>query len=406
LLAVGLLPIAPEPPLRSGTYLQNVTTDGAVVARIDPAPRQLGIWVREGDRNVFEHGEPSAQRRHAFAITGLRPGSAYNWTMADLATGDLVDEGVFATAPERDDAPVRFCAVGDSGHVPWWGWLQRLPLFHLPARWGWLPPSRQVAAIGRGLRQQAPDLWFHVGDVVYPRGEHRHWDVAFFRPFAEVLRTAPVYAVLGNHDAEHDGGRPLLANLVQPANDVTGDERLWSFAWGPVRFVGLDLLQPLHAGHPAVRFAARELAAAAEPWLVVIGHYPPFSASRQGDRQDLIEQLWPLLVAHGVDLMLCGNDHNYQAFHADGEPLVVVTGGGGKSLYELRDHPRLRRALSVFEFVTVDVVRTKLTLRVIGTDGRVLDELVLDKAAQVQAGTLRLDTASPRHRRIQALLPG
>jgi hypothetical protein len=311
---------------------------------------------------------------------------------------------VLTTAPARDDAPVRFCAVGDSGHVPWWGWLQNTPLLHLPARWGWLAPSRDVAAIGRQLRAQAPDLWFHVGDVVYPRGEHRHWEVAFFRPFADVLRTAPVYAVLGNHDAEHDGGRPLLQNLVLPENDLTGDERLWSFAWGPVRFVGLDLLQPVDASHPAIRFAARELAAATEPWVVVIGHYPPFSASRQGDRADLVEHLWPLLVAHGVDLMLCGNDHNYQRFHDPGEPVVVVTGGGGKSLYELKDHPRLRRALSVFEFVCVDVVRCKLTLRVLGTAGETLDDLVWDKAALVQQGKLVLDASSPRHRRIQALL--
>ena len=40
----------------------------------------------------------------------------------------------------------------------------------------------------------APDLWFHVGDVVYPRGQQRHYRQGFFRPFAELLRPGESYA--------------------------------------------------------------------------------------------------------------------------------------------------------------------------------------------------------------------
>lgn len=404
LFGASLLPILPNPPLQTGTYLQCVLTDSAVIARIDASPRQLEVEVRSGERVVATVREGSPRRRHALQVTGLAPGTAYGFALRD-ARGVAVDEGRFTTAPADDAAPVGFCAVGDSGHVPWWGWLQDSPLFYLPARWSWLPCSGDVAAIGARMSERHPALWFHVGDVVYPWGENRHYGVAFFRPFAEVMRHAPVYAVAGNHDAETDAGRPLFANLVLPTNPVTGDERLWSFRHGAVRFLGLDLLQELHPGHPTLRFAERELAAAEEPWIVVIGHYPPFSASRQGDRQDLIEHLWPLLVRYGADLMLCGNDHNYQRFGEAPEPVVVVTGGGGKSLYELKEHPRLREALSVFEFVDVRIERAVLTLRVIGEAGEELKQMVIDKAALVRDGRLVLDPSSPRHRRIRALFP-
>jgi hypothetical protein len=209
---------------------------------------------------------------------------------------------------------VRFAVVGDSGGLPWWVNVVRMPPIHWLARAGTLPLAGAVKRIGEQLAAARPDFWLHVGDVIYPRGEHRHFGPGFFDPFAAALRRAPVYAVLGNHDWEWDRGRPFLQNFELPDD---ADEQFFSFGWGPLRVVGLNLCHSVGV-EPGVAYLERALEHADEPWRVVVEHYPPWSASRQGDRPDLIERLVPELRRHRVDLLLCGNDHAYQRFSADG----------------------------------------------------------------------------------------
>lgn len=380
LIAAGTLaPVLPRPPLESGAYVQCVGTRSAHVCKIDAAPRRLQLVVRAPDgREVWRQGEAEARRRHDFLVEGLEPGRRHPFELLD-ADGGPVDAGSLKTAPEGPGAEVRFCVIADSGDVPWWGWCDGVPLLRLLGARHWLPCSSVVAAIGRQAARLEPDLWLHAGDIVYPYGEHRHYGPAFFRPFGDLLRHAPCYAVLGNHDFEKDGGRPALQNLVLPKNAVSGDERMWSFGFGPARFVGIDLLQAVDAGHPALRLLRAELGQATEPWRVVVGHYPPFSASRQQDRKDLVEHLWPLLRELKVDLYFCGNDHNYQRFGADGEPQIVVTGGGGKSVYEIGTHPRLRASHSGFQFCSVVIGKGSAKVRVLGPDGGTIDEFELRK---------------------------
>lgn len=406
--AIGLLfaPLLPNVPLQSGPYVQNVTHTSAVVARIAPSPVAHLLELRDSAGAVLRRVSSDAARRHAIELRELSPGTRYRYALYEQPDSQLIGEGSFSTAPDQDRAPVRFTVTGDSGHVPPWGWLQDTPLLHWPVRLGWLPPSATLAAIGTRMAAEQPDLWFHVGDVIYPRGEHRHWGIAFFRPYAELLAHAPCFAVAGNHDLEHDGGRPFQQNLILPGNDVSGDERMFSFAWGPIRFIGLDTNERLLPGHPVLAYAERELAAATEPWRIVIQHHPWWSASRQGDRSDLVMNLLPLLRRHGVDLVFCGNDHNYQRFGEPGEPVLVVTGGGGKSLYPIGEHRELRAAKSAYEYCAVEVAGAQLTLRVVDPTGKPIDTLILDKRRLAADGKLRLDPTRAADRRLQALLDG
>jgi hypothetical protein len=407
LLVAGLAfaPIVPDPPLQSGPYVQDVTATSAVVARIAPAACAHLLELRDARaQQVLRRVGSPAARRHAIRLDGLTPGTRYRYTLYEHPGGAEVGGGTFATAPAEDHAPVRFHVVADSGQTPAWIWVQNTPLLYWPAHWGWLPNAPTVTAIGARMAAYPADLWFHAGDVVYPRGEHRHWRTAFFEPFAAILASAPCQAVAGNHDVEHDGGRPFAQNLLLPGEAAAGNERMFSFAWGPVRFLGLDTNERLAPGHPVLAFAARELAAATEPWKVLIQHHPWWSASRQGDRADLVEHLLPLLLEHRVDVAFCGNDHNYQRLGEPGRVLLVVTGGGGKSLYEIGTHPELRTAVSGYEFCAVTIDGAKLTLQVVAADGAVHETFVVDKRRLVAEGRLALDPARPADRRLQALL--
>ncbi|MCA8977078.1 MAG: metallophosphoesterase, partial [Planctomycetes bacterium] len=218
------LPVLDDPPLRSGVYLQDVGVDHVTVAMITAAPCQLRCTVRDATGRIIAAVDgPPDRRRHALEVGGLEAGTAYDYEV--VADGVSVGDGRFHTPPADDMAPVKFAVLGDSGKVPWWVWLQTSPIGHWPARWQWLPTASDVTGIGAAIAAYQPDFLLHLGDVIYPWGQHCHYSPGFFRPFGEVLRHAPCYMVLGNHDVMDAGGLQAIENFHLPKNDVTGDER-------------------------------------------------------------------------------------------------------------------------------------------------------------------------------------
>lgn len=371
-----LLPSHPEPRVRSGAYVQDVRQTSAKICwlgwedttvEFSVVPEAGGAavpveWLRRGGRCVVR-------------ASGLTAGVRYRYLAA--AEGKVLDalSGSFVTPPATTDARVRFAVVGDSGGLPPWVNVQQSPPIHLLSRLGWLWTDGPVTRIGRGIAAAKPDFWLHVGDVVYWRGEQRHYGPGFFWPFAEALRNAPIYPVLGNHDWEWDQGRPFLANFELPDD---ADEQFFSFGWGPVRVVGLNLNRSV-GYEPAVAYAAAAFAAAREPWRIVVQHFPLWSGSRQGDRPDLIERMLPMLQAQHVDLLLCGHDHVYQRFAPRNGVVEVVTGGGGKSLYDLTPHEGLEASARTYHFCVVEADAHTLSLKAIDQYGAQLDEFSLTK---------------------------
>lgn len=399
LLVAGIagLWIAGPPPLESGVYVQAVTRNTAILAKVDREPRSLvaKLWEKGVPDNprIFTEAKPTSE--HAIPVDGLRPGTLHSFVLE--AEGVRVGGGEFRTAPEDDSAPVRFAAVGDSGQMPWWhnmhhmGWSRLRPVLAMTqttAQW----------RVARWIDQQQLSFFLHLGDLVYWRDVRPAYEDGFFRPFAGVLADTPLYALPGNHDIPRDGSPPPFESLFHApsAAGVGRPGRNFTAAWGAVRLIGFDVVDPEWEKGPARAWLEKALTEATEPFVIVATHLPCFSVyKKRSDNPAMREGLWNLFVRNGVDLILSGDDHHYVRFKpqpATG-PVQLTIGTGGKSLYDIEPDPRIVHSAKEWAYLLVEV--EKLTLRVACRTGaeEPLDSFTVDR----RQGALP-DTLSPARR--------
>jgi hypothetical protein len=405
------LPVCDDPPLHSDAYLVDVTTDGAAIGLITRAPLRVQATVRDAAGAVVARiDEDAPRRRHSFVVSGLQPAAIFDYELT--GEGGASWRGHIRTAPREDRAPVKFVFLGDSGDQPWWVWMQTSPALYWPARWGWFGGASAVTQVGAAVAGYHPDFVLHLGDVVYPKGRNGHYWSGFFLPFEAALRDAPFYAVLGNHDLMDTGGLQCLANLRADSPAYRGDGRNFTFARGPVRVIALDFNseftgERVEPGHPALTYLLAQLAKCEEPWIVVASHFPIRSQSRQGNRADLLLSLLPELSAYGVSLYMSGHDHCYQRFGEPGgdQPVLVVSGGGGKELYEVHPVQRGPHAVALakaWHWCSAETAGDRLRVQAHGLDGLLIDQFELRLPAGELLERIRARSAA-RASRIERL---
>ncbi len=158
-----------EPPPRE-PYVQGVTASSAVICWVSEGPK-AGV-VEYGKTLELGQTEADARtgRRHAVALAGLDPDSAYHYRVEGV--GDVSPTGSFRTAPVDENSRFSFAVVGDSGSG-----------------------GNGQLAVAALLGRLEPDLILHTGDVVYPAGEDRHYDKRFFAPYRHLIGSVPVFPV-------------------------------------------------------------------------------------------------------------------------------------------------------------------------------------------------------------------
>ena len=354
--------------------MAQVRTTGAVVAFLTKTAllAEVEYGPTPGYGASVADAAPAAE--HVFTLAGLAPGTTCLYRIR--IGGEVVSEGhAFRTAPAAPDAPLRFVALADSGAGS--------------------QAQVDLAALFGAL---APDLVLHAGDAVYESGAPRELDRAYFLPYRDLIDDIPFYVAIGNHDTYADDGLSLLGSLYLPVNDADFTERFYSFDVAGAHFVALDSNGDLAPGSVQRDWLAADLAAhAGAAWTFVFFHHPFYSSGPQGNDPDLRASLAPLFEQHGVDLVFHGHDHVYHRTYPmaldavvdgaqepdyvdPGGPVYVVTGGGGKSLYDLTPQPFTAFTESSFHFVVVDLSGASLTLRAIRRDGSEMDRMTVTKA--------------------------
>lgn len=176
----------------------------------------------------------------------------------------------------------------------------------------------------------------------------------------------PFWITWGNHDVESD-------ERVELVNEAFDSPPRWTtHTWGEVEVVILDSNQVDDPEQLA--FIEDVLSEGTSPTIVVF-HHPPFTCGRYGDNGELMEQ-WVTLFDDDVVLVLSGHEHNYQRFLV-GDLTYVVTGGGGRGLYEIDDcpsgHPPLEANGVEHHFVVLEQTGDHLTVKAVDLLGEVLD---------------------------------
>lgn len=318
------------------------------------------VHIRESNSRESSHASRvihAVQRSYTDGINGctvftyharidrLRPAATYHYSVTadnDRNRAQPFTAG-FQTAP-AGRAPFRWTSYGDlaTPNMSWTlSWPQSRyaveaverfkPLFHL------LNGDLCYANMNPAAQ---PAVWADFGNNVQASAAYRPW------------MPCP-----GNHEIEFNNGAQgfssYLTRYSLPNNGSSFAGRWYQFTVGSVLFISLSAddviyqdsgafvagpapLQPCpstgnapiepgtsfyihgYSGGEQTRWLERTLSMASEDrnidWIVVQMHQDALSSSKNGNGSDKgIRETWlPLFDRYGVDLVLCGHDHDYE----------------------------------------------------------------------------------------------
>jgi Calcineurin-like phosphoesterase len=211
-----------------------------------------------------------------------------------------------ATTAPSSKTSIRFAVLGDTG-------TGERPQYDVGERlWG----SHSVFPF---------EFIIMVGDNMY--GSERPQDYArkFELPYKPIIdANIPFYASLGNHDDPNQVYYKLF--------NMNG-KRFYSFKkdklGGPgVRFFALD---SNYMSGDQVEWLEKELANSGSDWKIPFFHHPLYSSGgRHGSEVDLRQQLEPLFMKYGVNVVFAGHEHFYERLKPQNGIYYFTAGGSAK----------------------------------------------------------------------------
>ena len=208
-----------------------------------------------------------------------------------------------------------------------------------------------------------------LGDNMYGRQEPQDFVTKFEKPYEPLLGAGVrFFATLGNHDKQE--------NRFYAGFNMGGD-RFYTFVRQHVRFVVLDtnLMDPKQ-----LAWAEQTLKDAPEAWKIVYFHHPLYSnGGRHGPNIELRTLLEPLLVRHGVSVVLAGHEHIYERLTPQKGITHFVAGSSG----QLRKGD-LRRSTTTAAgydedraFMLVEIKANEMSFRTVSRTGATVDRGVI-----------------------------
>lgn len=234
--------------------------------------------------------EDAGKYMHTAALTGLLPGTAY-----DYIVGNGAYSSEFTTATQSGAFTFAFLSDPQIAHTE---------------------DSRAAAAVFDELdRVEGLAFVYMSGDLTDDHTEHQ-WDLFFESAGTHagagqrLLGRRLLAAVQGNHDRSTFNGHITPPSAGEDVGNV-----VYSFDYSNVKFIVLNTNHDdtWDAQADFLRAEAAEAKAAGQ-WVIVGFHHSlyPGAGHIVGDRIVSARKLWsPLLAELGVDVVLQGHDHVY-----------------------------------------------------------------------------------------------
>jgi 3',5'-cyclic AMP phosphodiesterase CpdA len=258
-------------------------------------------------------------------------------------------------APVAGVHPLRFAVIGDNGT-------------------GAEPQYDVARQMVRAHAAWPYEFVVMMGDNMYGSQKPRDFVDKFEIPYGPLLRMGiPFYAALGNHD------RPDNRNY---AHFNMGGQRHYAFVKGAVRFFVLDtnFLDPAQ-----LEWFEGALRAAGDGWKIVVFHHPLYSdGDRHGPNVSLRVLLEPLLVTHGVDVVMSGHEHIYERIKPQKGIVHFIVGSSGQ-LRKGGMTPSAQTAAGFDQdcaFMLVSIVGDDMSFQTISRTGQTVDSGVIRRRAR------------------------
>jgi predicted phosphodiesterase len=338
-----------EHPQPRGPYLQSVTPHSIWVVwdTTEPSIGRVEYGQTSELGRVVEETTPVLH--HEVQLTGLNSYTDYYYRV----DGD--DVAKFRTAADSDQTNFSFAVLGDT-------------------RSG-VSTHKQII---KQMVAMEPDFFLHTGDMVESGRFDSEWN-RFFKIEGPLLRIAPFYPTLGNHE-EYDAG--LANSLYLDVFHLPGNELWYAFDYGNARFICLKVdANPRDDFSPDAEqmlWLEQQLAGNEAPWLFVYFHVGVFtSRSEDALEIEMREKIVPIFEAYDVDVVFMGHHHSYERILVNGIT-YIVTAGGGASLYEFsQPEPDSQAAILAHHFVAIEVDGDRLHAKVIDQRGKIIESFDL-----------------------------
>jgi 3',5'-cyclic AMP phosphodiesterase CpdA len=258
------------------------------------------------------------------------------------------------------DGSVRFLVIGDSGTG---GGAQKKVADRIAEVHGIFPFEFAIM----------------LGDNLYGGESANDYRRKFEEPYKPLLDAGvKFYAALGNHDDPSQ-------RFYKPFN--MNGERFYTFKAprpgigprGSVRFFALD---SNYMSPEQLQWLEKELAASGSDWKIPFFHHPLYSSGeKHGSDTALRDELEPLFLKHGVDVVFSGHEHFYERLKPQKGITYFISGSAAK----LRKGNIGETGLTAkgydegYAFVIVEIAGDELYFQTINAEGTTIDSGVVKR---------------------------